>query len=147
MSFCPIKFLITITNIIPLPLFTGTSDWFQPSSQDVEKGHTSHIDIQPQINTALQQQSRDAYRRLVVTAYLLAVSGQPLTSFKTLVQVQKANGVKLIQGTDDSKKAAEFVSVIADVIRNKITNIVTNATAFSILSDGSQARKTGSKKN
>ena len=82
----------------------------------------------------------------MVTAYLLAVSRQPLTSFKTLVQVQKANGGKLIQGTDDSKKAAEFVSVIADVIRNKITNIVTNATAFSILSDGSQARKTGSEK-
>ena len=78
----------------------------------------------------------------MVTAYLLAVSGQPLTSFKTLVQIQKANGGKLIQGTDDSKKAAEFVSVIADVIRNKITNIVTNITAFSILSDGSQARKT-----
>ena len=76
----------------------------------------------------------------------MAVDGLPLSTFKTLVRVQKANGVKLIKGTESSNRAKEFVHVIADVIRSKLTSILCSAPAFSVLREGSQTRKTGNKK-
>ena len=43
--------------------------------------------------------TRDVYTKLFVTAYHLAVEPTlPLSQFKTLVKVQRANGVRLIQG-------------------------------------------------
>ena len=60
--------------------------------------------------------------------------------------MHKANGVKLIQGTDSSNKAREFVKVIADTVLSNITSYLSSVSAFSILSDGSQARKTGREK-
>ncbi|XP_038063160.1 zinc finger protein 862-like [Patiria miniata] len=76
----------------------------------------------------------------------MAVDGLPLSTFKTLVRVQKANGVKLIEGTESSNKAREFVHEIANAIRAKLSSILCSSTAFSVLSDGSQARKTSSEK-
>lgn len=102
--------------------------------------------LQPRINTALRQQAHAAYRKLIKSVYILAANGQPLSSYTTLVQVQKANGVQLIQGLDTRDRAKEFVSYIGSSIRNKISKILNEATAFSILSDGSQARKTASEK-
>jgi hypothetical protein len=52
-------------------------------------------------------QGEDAYCKLITSAYLLAVDGQPLSTFKTIVLSQKANGVKLIEDCDNVKKAKE----------------------------------------
>ncbi len=101
---------------------------------------------QPCIDSALRKQGEDAYRKLITSAYLLAVDGQPLSAFKTIVLSQKANGVKLIEGCDNVKKAKEFISHLANAVRAKISNILIGATAFSILCDGTQARKTGVEK-
>ena len=60
--------------------------------------------------------------------------------------MQKANGVQLIQGTESGDKAKEFIGEIAKSIRQKIGTILKICTAFAVLSDGSQARKTGSEK-
>ena len=76
------------------------------------------------------------------SADMLAVDGRPLT----VVRIQKANGVKVIHGCDSNQKAREFIGIIANTVREKITDIVSKATAFSILSDGSQARKTSCEK-
>ena len=101
---------------------------------------------QPMIDDALHQQAEQVYKKLLNSAYLLAIDGQPLYTFKTLVRVQKANGVKLIDGTDGSNKAREFVRVIADAVRSKMSTHLSSTSAFAILSDGSQARKTGTEK-
>lgn len=100
---------------------------------------------QPSIQTALHQQAEKAYYKLLKTAYMMALDGLPLSSFATLVKIQKANGVPLIQGTHSSNKAKEFIHEIADAIRRKIASIICK-TPFSVLSDGSQARKTSSEK-
>ena len=60
--------------------------------------------------------------------------------------MQKANDVHLIQGTEIGDKTKEFIGEIAKSIRQKIGTILKICTAFSVLSDGSQARKTGSEK-
>lgn len=81
------------------------------------------------------------------TSYILAIHGQPLTTFRTMVAVQKANGVQLLSKTDTVDKAREFVKELAGAVRHKIKDALTkDASFFSILSDGSQARKTGSEK-
>lgn len=107
---------------------------------------TSRPFQQPRINTALRQQAHEAYRKLIKSAYLIAANSQPLSSFRTVVQTQKANGVQLIEGYDTKDKCKEFVSYIADATRIKLADILNKSTAFSVLSDGSQARKTSSEK-
>ena len=101
---------------------------------------------QPSIGDALVKAGKDAYRKLLQTAYLLAVDGLPLKSFKTMVKVQKSSGVRLVTGTDSGEKAREFVHFIADAIRQKIAIMVSSSTAISVLTDGSQTRKTGQEK-
>lgn len=44
--------------------------------------------------------TREGYRKLFRTAYELAMNPTlPMAQFKTLVKVQKQNGVRLIEGT------------------------------------------------
>ena len=76
----------------------------------------------------------------------MAVNGQPISTYRTMVQIQKANGVQLIEGCDSRDKAKDFITHIADAIKCKIANVLSSSVAFSVLSDGSQARKTGSEK-
>ena len=52
---------------------------------------------QPDPRDVIQQLVEEAYRKLLNSGYLLAVDGQPLLPFKTIVRVHKANGIKLIQ--------------------------------------------------
>jgi hypothetical protein len=109
-------------------------------------GGTLVLHAQPCIDSTLRQQAEDGYRKLIRSAYLLAVDGQPLSAFKTVVSSMKANGAKLLEGCDNDKKAKEFIGHLADAVRAKIGTILNNASAFAILCDGSQARKTGSEK-
>lgn len=94
----------------------------------------------------MHEVARTAYRRLIRTAYILAVDGLPLNTFRTLVNVQKANGVQLIEGTDNSNRAHVFTQFLADAVRQKICGTLIESSVFSTLSDGSQARKTRSEK-
>ena len=90
------------------------------------------------IADAMHRQAREGYRKLLVTAYNLAVDGLPFNRFKTLVRVQKQNGVKLVKGTESSNRARELVGYIAETERTKLSSILAQSTAFSILTDGSQ---------
>lgn len=101
---------------------------------------------QRRVDELIHTQAHEAYGKMFKTAYLLACDGLPLNKFKTLTAIQKANGVKLIHGCDSAGKAKEFIGYIADAIRDKIGVLVASAAAFSLLSDGSQARKTGMEK-
>ncbi|XP_050392676.1 uncharacterized protein LOC126811174 [Patella vulgata] len=104
------------------------------------------IPKQPRIDSTFHENSRSAYIKLMKTAYMLAVSGMPFTHFRTLVNVQKANGVQMLNKCDNSNIACTFVDAIAKTVRDKITGIIESASAFSLLTDGSQARKTNSEK-
>ena len=52
----------------------------------------------------------------------------------------------LYSGCDRPQRAVEMISYIAEQERLFLKDILTKASAFSDLSDGSQARKTGSEK-
>ena len=81
-----------------------------------------------------------------MTAYVAATDGLSLSKFKTVVKIQKANGIRLMNGCDSSNAAGEFIHVIADAIRDKLAFIMCSVNAFSVLSDGSQAKKTNAEK-
>lgn len=101
---------------------------------------------QPRIDDSFHRIGTEAYRKLLTMAYLLAQGGLPLSSFETVVKCSKAAGAKLITGTMSGKTAREFTHYIADAIREKLALLVCSKTFFSVLSDGSQARKTGKEK-
>ena len=101
---------------------------------------------QPRIDDEFHRLGNEAYRKLLKTAYLLAVDGLPLSSFSTMIKVQKSNGVRLISGKQDGKVAKELIHDIALAIKEKLAMVICSAHSFSVLSDGSQARKTGQEK-
>ena len=71
----------------------------------------------------------------------------PLSQFKTLVKVQRENGIRFsLIGHNNGKTAQEFISYITEAITEKVAIILASAHFMSILADGSQARKTGSNK-
>ena len=86
-----------------------------------------------------------AYRRMIKTAYGLALHPQfPLKSFKLLVKSQRMHGVTLISGKDDNHVVSEYLESITTAIEEKVAVIMARSHFFSLLSDRSQARKTGS---
>ena len=54
--------------------------------------------------------------------------------------------MKLLSGYDNGNRAREFVHHLAEAIRYKIKNMLVSGAGFSLLCDGSQARKTKSEK-
>jgi len=101
---------------------------------------------QPSTDIALRQQQEEAYRKLIVSAYLLAVNGQPLTAFKTVVLSLKASDVKLIPGCDNVQMAKLFIAHLAHAVRVKVGSVLNGAAAFAVLCDVTSARKTYSEK-
>ena len=97
---------------------------------------------QPKINFALDKASDTAYRKMMWTAYEMSLEAtMPLKHFKVLVKCQRRNGVMLIKGKDNGTAAKEYIHSIADAIREKVADFIKSNSFFSILSDGSQARK------
>ena len=101
---------------------------------------------QPRIDQAIDDAAKQAYMKLMKTAYQLAVNTMPFNDFKVLVKVQKENGVQLIEGKQNEKIAKDLIYCLAEVIKEKLAVILTTKKVFSTLSDGSQARKTGADK-
>lgn len=98
---------------------------------------------QPRVDHVQDAASREAYKKMIKTAYELALHPtMPLTHFKTLVKCQRMNGVRLIDGRDDVKACAQFIDCISKAVSEKVAVILMSKHAMSILSDGSQARKT-----
>ena len=102
---------------------------------------------QPKVTTAIEKSSHDAYKKMFLTAYEMAMQpSMPFRHFYTLIKCQRTNGVRLIQGKDNHHAAAEFVQYLADEVREKLTQHLDKSNFVSILSDGSQARKVKSEK-
>ena len=66
--------------------------------------------------------------------------------FGVLIKCMKSNGVRLIERKEDGRSVREFVHCIAAAVQEKTALILGSANFFSILTDGSQARKTKSEK-
>ena len=82
---------------------------------------------------------------MIKTAYELALHPQlPLKSFKLLVKCQRMHGVALISGKNDNNAVSEYLGSIVAAIQKKVSIIMASSHFFSLLSDRSQAHKTGS---
>ena len=123
-----------------------TADQGKPADQRIASGdgipESPSIKRQIKITTSMDKMALDSYRKLLNTAYELALNpSMPLSHFKVLVKCQRQNGVCLIDGKDDSHSCREYIHYIADTIREKVAVILGSAYFMSTLSDGSQARK------
>ena len=84
---------------------------------------------------------------MIKTAYELALHPQfPLNSFNLLVKCLQMHGVALISGEDDNHAVSEYLGSIITAIEEKVAVIMASLHFFSLLSDESQALKTGSDK-
>lgn len=80
-------------------------------------------------------------------AYEMAMEPtMPHRHFHVLVKCVKANGIRLVERTENGKTGREFIHCIAEAVQEKCALVLGSADFFSILSDGSQARKTKSEK-
>ena len=108
---------------------------------------TSKRPVQPDIRESLNDSGREAFKKLMRTAYEMAITpSMPHKHFKVLVKCQRANGVRLVEGKDGGHAAREFIHCIAGAIKEKCVAIIASSHFMSILSDGSQARKTKDEK-
>lgn len=106
-----------------------------------------NVPTQAKITASIENVSRDAYRKMLNTAYELALCpSMPLTHFKVLIKCMRENGVRLIQGKDDHRACKEYIHFIAEAIKERVAVILGSTSFISILSDGSQARKVKSEK-
>ena len=81
---------------------------------------------------------------MIKTAYKLALHSQlPLKSFKLLAKCQQMHGVALISGKDDNHAVSAYPGSIVAAIQEKVAVVMASSHFFSLLSDGSQAGKTG----
>ena len=95
----------------------------------------------------MNRNALQAYRKMVETAYKLAHHPQfSLKSFKLLVKSQQLHGVTLISGKDDNHAVSEYLGSIVIAIEEKVAVVMASSHFFSLLSDRSQACKTGSDK-
>ena len=94
----------------------------------------------------LKEPTKLVYKKLSEAAYSLAKGMLPFNKFKVLVKCLRDNTVKVILGCDDYRACEGYVSCLAESIRDKLTVILSSSKAFSILTDRSEARKTGMEK-
>ena len=85
---------------------------------------------------------------MIKTAFKLALYPQlPLKSLKLLVKCQQMHGVTLISAKDYNHAVSEYLGSIATATEENVAVIMASLHFFSLLSDGSQACKTGSDKD
>ena len=95
---------------------------------------------QPSVNELQERVNRDNYRKMIRTAYELALNPQfPLSSFKLLVKCQRMNSIRLIGGKDDCKAAGKYFDAITKAVTEKVAAVNASKNAMSLLSDGSQS--------
>ena len=94
----------------------------------------------------MKKTSQSHYEKMFKIAFNLAEGMMPFNKFHVLVKCVRENNVHLISGKDDHRAAEEYVRYIADSIRGRLALLLCSSNAFSILSDGSEARKTGMEK-
>ena len=70
--------------------------------------------VQPDIQESLNDSGREAFIKLMRTAYEMAITPSiPHKHFIVLVKCQRANCVRLVQGKDGGHAACEFIHCIA----------------------------------
>ena len=83
---------------------------------------------------------------MIVTAFHIALNERPLADFPDLMNLQEKNGLKVLEDKSHKKARAEFIDLLAEVIRSGIKNVLSSVCFFSIAMDGSQPRKAGTEK-
>ena len=102
---------------------------------------------QPRVHEVQEKCNRENFAKMIRTAYELALNPQlPMSSFQLLVKCQRMNGVRLLSGKDDCKATGEYFEAISKAVTEKVAAVVASKNAMSLLSDGSQARKTKKEK-
>ena len=70
------------------------------------------------------------------TAYFVAKEELPFTKFKSQLDIQRKNGLKLNETYNNDRECTQFVGVIADTLNGKTDTKIKDAPYISIIIDG-----------
>ena len=70
------------------------------------------------------------------TAYFVAKEELPFTKFKSQLDIQRKNGLKLNETYNNDRECTQFVGVIADTLKGKTDTKIKDAPYISIIIDG-----------
>ena len=82
------------------------------------------------------------YIQLFNTALYIVKNERPFSDLSELINLQRTNGIKFEDRKTNNKVCVEFISYMADVMRDDITAILENLNFFAATEDGSQTRET-----
>ncbi|XP_041366721.1 zinc finger protein 862-like [Gigantopelta aegis] len=102
--------------------------------------------VQGHIDEIFISQSSSSYSKLFRTALYIVNQDEPYTKFKALVKLQKANGVKIMDGKSNRSACKEMIHTLAEVVRQDVKNILKTSNFMSGMCDGSEARKSREEK-
>ena len=90
--------------------------------------------------------AKDNYTRLIRTALHIAIKEKHFSDFPDLIKLQQSTGLKFVTSKTHKKACAQFIEILANVIRADINNILQTSNFFLSIFDGSQPKKTFSEK-
>ena len=97
----------------------------QPAEECLATEASTERTIQPDIGTFLNESARESFKKLMKTAYEIALTpSMPHKHFKVLIKCQRANGVRLVEGKDGGNAAREFIHCIADAIKENCAAVI-----------------------
>ena len=85
----------------------------------------------------MKQAELDTVKKLFRTAAYLAIQERPFSDFKSLINLQVANGVELMNIYRNDKQARSFVHAIADKLRLDTKQAMASSPFFGVLCDSS----------
>ena len=129
-------------------------DWAKKNFVTINKSNNSaepHVQLsvdpsQTTIFSSIGKAAQENYTNLIRTALHIALKEKPYSDFSGLIDLQRSNGLKFLEGKIHRKACAEFIECLAKVVRNDLREILNNSNFYSTLFDGSQPKKTFSEK-
>jgi hypothetical protein len=112
----------------------------QTGSINADAKDVKIVHVVRQVDNVQRRQFAESHRKLLTAAYLLAVDGQPLSTFGTVVKALHATGTPSIEGRKTERDARELIGHLANSIRTRIGRVLNCASALAILCDGAGAR-------
>ena len=114
----------TLTSIVRQHCFT-TGQGRQKSTNNKSINNAITLETKQQTTfLSVGNTAKDNYMRLIRTALHIAIKEKPFSDFPDLIKLQQSNSLKFVTGKTHRKACAQFIEILANIIRVDIKNIL-----------------------
>ena len=97
---------------------------------------------QPTVANMMQSNSVDTYKKLLRSVLHIVRTNGSLRGLRDLVNLQRSNGVKMMFEKDSTSACKAYIKILSKCVSSDVKSILEKVDFVSVLSDGSEARKT-----